>query len=245
MRYTRAPAFRRGGRVGAGLGGCDMSGSTKDRSSSLRVTEIFRSLQGEGARAGMICTLVRLTGCDLRCRWCDTEYAFAGGNTMTIEEILAEVERFGSPLVEVTGGEPLLQPDAHALIAALLDADYEVMLETGGHRDISTVDPRVVRIVDFKPPGSGEDAANLWSNVDALKPGDEVKIVIADRIDYDWARRVITERRLAERSIVWLSPVHGELEPDQLAAWILEDGLPVRLQLQLHKLIWGPDAKGV
>lgn len=212
---------------------------------TLRITEIFHSLQGEGTRAGLPCTLIRLTGCDLRCRWCDTEYAFTGGTRMSFDAILAEVARLGCRLVEVTGGEPLLQPNVHGLMTRLLDDGYEVMLETGGHRDVSGVDPRVVRIVDLKAPGSGEVEQNLTANLDHLTARDEVKVVIADRVDYEWARAEVRRHRLDARLPVLFSVVHGELAPETLAGWILEDGLGVRLQVQLHKLLWGPDTKGV
>jgi len=212
---------------------------------TLKIYEIYTSLQGEGTRAGLPCTLVRLVGCDLRCRWCDTEYAFTGGSHRTITEILSEVDRLACRLVEITGGEPLLQSRVHDLIAALLDRDYEVLLETGGHRDISCVDSRVVRIVDLKAPGSGECERNLWSNLDHLAPHDEVKIVLADRADYEWMRETVRTFDLAARAHVLVSPVHGEIDPAVLAGWILEDRLPVRLQLQLHKLLWGAGARGV
>jgi len=212
---------------------------------ALKITEIFLSLQGEGTRAGLPCTLIRLTGCDLRCRWCDTEYAFTGGTRMSFEEILAAVARLGCRMVEVTGGEPLLQPNVHGLMGRLLDAGYEVLLETGGHRDVSGVDPRVVRIVDLKAPGSGEVEKNLLENLDHLTARDEVKVVIADRADYEWARDQVRRHRLEERLPVLFSTVHGELAPETLAGWILEDGLGVRLQVQLHKLLWGADTKGV
>ncbi len=220
-------------------------GSRAGDSGTLRITEIYRSIQGEGTRAGMPCVLVRLTGCDLRCRWCDTAYAFSGGRLMAVGEVAAEVDRLGLSLVEVTGGEPLLQPAVHDLMAALLAGGKEVLLETGGHRDISGVAPPVVRIMDLKAPGSGEAGRNLWSNLAHLRPTDEIKIVIADREDYVWARRLVAEHDLFGRCTVLFSPVHDELTPRQIAAWILEDGLPVRLQLQLHKLIWGRDARSV
>jgi 7-carboxy-7-deazaguanine synthase len=212
---------------------------------ALKIYEIYTSLQGEGSRMGLACTLVRLVGCDLRCRWCDTAYAFHGGRWMTIDEILAEVDRLGCRLVEITGGEPLLQERVHVLIAALLERDYEVLLETGGHRDLAPVDRRVVRIMDLKAPGSGESDRNLWSNLECLVPQDEVKIVIADRADYEWARAIVRDHDLASRAHVLFSPVHGAVDPADLAAWILADRLPVRMQLQLHKLLWGAEARGV
>lgn len=218
---------------------------TNPATDSLKITEIFHSLQGEGTRAGLPCTMIRLTGCDLRCRWCDTAYAFHGGRRVSIEDVLARVRAIGCRLVEVTGGEPLLQPSVHGLMTRLLDEGFEVLLETGGHRDIAPVDPRVVRIVDLKAPGSGEVERNHWDNLRHLTDRDEIKIVIADRADYEWARSVLREHALAERVSVLLSPVHDELDPQALAAWILEDGLGVRFQTQLHKLIWGAEAKGV
>jgi 7-carboxy-7-deazaguanine synthase len=208
------------------------------------VTEVFHSLQGESTLAGRPCVFVRLTGCQMRCRWCDTEYAFHGGTWRTRDELLAEVAGFDCPLVEVTGGEPLLQPGTLPLLTALCDRGYEVLLETGGGLDVSGVDPRVRRIVDVKCPGSGEAEANRWENLDHLRSTDEVKLVIADEADYLWARRVLEERRLAEVCPVLFSPVAGEVEPRELAEWILRDGLPVRFQLQLHKLLWG-DRPGV
>ena len=188
---------------------------------------------------------MRLTGCDLRCRWCDTAHAFTGGRSLTVEQVVDEVDRLNCPLVEITGGEPLLQPSVHALMRALLERGNDVLLETGGHHDITGVDPRVVRIVDLKAPGSGESERNHLPNLDALRPHDEVKIVIADRVDYEWARDVVRRKQLHERAQILLSPVHGEIEPRKLATWILEDRLPVRMQLQLHKFIWGADARGV
>ncbi len=211
----------------------------------LKVHEIFYSLQGESTRAGRPCVLVRLTGCQMRCRWCDTEYAFYAGQWMSVDEVLARVDEIGCPLVELTGGEPLLQPAARPLMARLCDRGYEVLLETGGGIDVAGVDPRVRRIVDVKCPGSGEADNNYWPNLDQLKASDEVKMVLADEADYLWARDLVLERRLAETCEVHFSPVHGELDDERLAAWILRDRLPVRLQLQVHKLLWGADARGV
>ncbi len=182
---------------------------------------------------------VRLTGCPLRCVWCDTEYAFHGGAWRTIDEILAEVAGYGARHVCVTGGEPLAQKRCLALLARLCDAGYEVSLETSGALDVAGVDARVRKVVDLKAPGSGEAARNLRSNLDALTPFDQLKIVVAGRADYEWARARIAEHRLAARCTVLLSPVHGALEPRELAEWILADRLPVRMQLQLHKLLWG------
>jgi 7-carboxy-7-deazaguanine synthase len=210
----------------------------------LRVNEIFYSLQGEASFAGRPCVLVRLTGCHLRCVWCDTAHAFYQGEWLSRHEVLRRVAAFGCPLVELTGGEPLLQPGALPLLAALCDAGHEVLLETSGALDIAAVDPRVRRIVDLKCPGSGEEAHNHWPNLELLRPSDELKLVIADRADYRWARDLVQGRRLHERCPVWFSPVSGQLAPRELAEWILHDRLPVRLQLQLHKLLWG-DARGV
>ena len=209
---------------------------TADR---LRVNEIFYSLQGESTRAGLPCVLIRLTGCHLRCRWCDTAYAFYEGEWLSRAEVLARVAAFGCPLVELTGGEPLLQPGALPLLAELCDAGYEVLLETSGAVDVAPVDPRVRKIVDVKCPGSGEAERNHWPNLDLLRPTDEIKLVIADEADYRWARDLVLERQLHRRCPVHFSPVAGELAPAALAEWILRDHLPVRLQLQLHKQLWG------
>ena len=212
----------------------------------LRINEIFHSIQGESTWAGLPCVFIRLTGCNLRCVWCDTEYAFREGRHQTIAAIVAQVSSYGGKLVEVTGGEPLLQKDVHALFAALLADDYTVMVETSGEQDLSAVDPRVIKIMDLKCPGSGEVARNRWSNIECLTRRDEVKFVLADRRDYEWARTVIAERDLARLvNAILLSPVFGALEPASLAAWMLEDRLPVRMQLQLHKRIWDPAARGV
>ena len=214
-------------------------------SEKLVVNEIFHSIQGESAHAGRPCIFVRLTACDLRCRWCDTEYAFHEGAARTVEDVLAEVGKYSCDLVEVTGGEPLLQPGAHELMRRLADAGMEVLLETGGHRDITGVDPRVCRIVDLKAPGSGESGRNRWENVADLRASDNIKVVVADRTDFDWTMKVIEEHGITDRCAVFLSPVHGELEPAELAAWILESGTPARLQLQLHKLLWPAAMRGV
>lgn len=216
----------------------------------LKIHEIFYSIQGESTFAGRPCVLVRLTGCQMRCTWCDTEYAFYDGTWRRRAEVLAEVASFGCPLVELTGGEPLLQPAARPLITELCDAGHEVLLETGGGVNISDVDPRVRRIVDVKCPGSGEAENNHWPNLDLLTERDEVKFVITGRADYDFARQVIARHDLASRCPVHLSPVHElpgteGLAPVQLAEWILEDHLPVRLQLQQHKFIWDPSTRGV
>ncbi|HEX8987549.1 MAG TPA: 7-carboxy-7-deazaguanine synthase QueE [Rhodocyclaceae bacterium] len=205
----------------------------------LRVTEIFHSLQGESTRVGLPTVFVRLTGCPLRCTWCDTAYAFAGGEAVELPEVLARVAAFGCPTVCVTGGEPLAQKACLPLLAALCDAGYSVSLETSGALDISGVDPRVSRIVDLKAPGSGEAEKNRWENVALLTPHDELKLVLADEADYEWAKAALREHALDRRCTVLFSPVAGSLEPAQLAAWILRDRLPVRFQLQLHKILWG------
>jgi len=206
---------------------------------SLRVTEIFLSIQGESRTVGWPTVFVRLTGCPLRCRWCDTAYAFQGGQRRSVEEVVAQVARFAVDHVTVTGGEPLAQPACLELLERLADTGMAVSLETSGAMDLSRVDPRVVKVMDLKPPGSGETARNRLENLDCLTPKDQVKFVIADRTDYEWSRAMVARHRLAERCEVLFSPVAGELPPRQLAEWILEDRLPVRFQLQLHKLLWG------
>jgi 7-carboxy-7-deazaguanine synthase len=212
----------------------------------LTISEIFHSIQGESTYAGLPCVFVRLAACDLRCSWCDTPYAFSGGSKMSVDDAVAAVERTGCRLVELTGGEPLLQDDVYPLMGRLLGAGATVLLETGGHISLDRVPRGVVRIIDVKCPASGEAHRMHWPNLDDLWPADEVKFVIQDRVDYEYARTVLRERRLAERSAcVLFSPVHGVLPPAELAAWILEDGLPVRLQLQVHKYIWGADVRGV
>jgi 7-carboxy-7-deazaguanine synthase len=211
----------------------------------LTINEIFYSIQGESSRAGQPCVFVRLTACDLRCSWCDTPYAFDEGRKMSVDEVVGAVEGYGCPLVEITGGEPLLQEDVYELMERLQRAGRTVMLETGGHRSIARVPADVLKIVDVKCPGSGEADRNDWSNLEALAPHDEVKFVIRDRADYEFARGVISRHRLADRAAVLLSPVHGVLEPRTLSEWLLADRLPARLQLQLHKYIWPPDTRGV
>ena len=212
---------------------------------SLRITEIFHSLQGEARTAGRPTTFVRLTGCPLRCGYCDTEYAFHGGTMMPLDDIMDQVMSHPARFVTVTGGEPLAQPDCIELIRVLLDAAYEVSLETSGAMDTSLVDPRTSVVLDLKTPGSGEVARNLYENIGRLRPHDQVKFVICDRADYEWARFKIAEYNLGARvSDVLMSASHEVLEARELADWILEDGLDVRLQLQLHKYLWG-DKPGV
>jgi 7-carboxy-7-deazaguanine synthase len=217
----------------------------KNTPGTLVVHEIFHSIQGESTRAGLPCVFVRLTYCNIRCTYCDTEYAFYDGTVRTIDEILDAVRAYGCPLVEVTGGEPLFQENATELLRRLCDAGYEVLLETGGTLDISQVDPRVRRIVDLKTPSSGMEKKNHWPNIAHLTERDEVKFVIGDREDYEWTKETIARHGLTRRSAVLLSVVSGKLEPAALASWILEDRLKVRFQLQMHKVIWHPETRGV
>jgi 7-carboxy-7-deazaguanine synthase len=212
----------------------------------ITVNEIFHSVQGESSYAGQPCVFVRLTACDLRCTWCDTPYAFHEGSKRAVTDVLAEVDRFGCPLVEVTGGEPLLQDEVYPLMSALLDRGKTVLLETGGHRSTARVPDRVVTILDVKCPASGEADKMDWSNLDRLRPQDEVKFVIQDRADYDYAKDVVARHDLAARTAaIHFSPVHGVLDAKTLSEWVLADRLPVRLQLQLHKYIWSPTTRGV
>jgi 7-carboxy-7-deazaguanine synthase len=212
----------------------------------LTINEIFYSIQGESSYAGRPCVFVRLTACDLRCSWCDTSYAFYEGQKRSLDEVLAEVERIDCPLVEVTGGEPLLQKEVYLLMQALIDRGRTVLLETGGHRSTADVPEAVVTILDVKCPGSGESDHNDWSNLERLRPHDEVKFVVMDRTDYEYAHDVITRYRLAERAAaIHLSPAHGTLSPRLLSEWVLADHLPARVQLQLHKYIWEPETRGV
>jgi len=211
----------------------------------MRVTEIFHSIQGESSFVGQPCVFIRLTGCPLRCAWCDTEYAFYGGNEQSMEDILGKVESYGCRLVEITGGEPLAQSDAVPLITTLCEQGYDVLIETSGAIDTAAVDTRAHVILDVKCPGSGMSDRMHWPNLDRLTLKDEAKFVLADRADYEWARQVFEQHELATRCTVLMSPVFGSLDPRQLAEWVLADRLPVRLQLQLHKLIWAPDMRGV
>lgn len=212
---------------------------------ALKVNEIFYSIQGESTHAGLPCVFVRLTGCNLRCVWCDTAYAFHEGRSMEIDEIVDQVRTHGCRLVEITGGEPLLQPEAVPLMQALLDSGYDVLIETGGSLPIDAVPAGVRRVIDLKCPGSGEESRNRWENLADLREGDELKFVVADRRDYDWAAAQIEERGLAERCPLLFSPVADTLDPGELARWVLADRLPVRVQLQLHKLLWPGVLRGV
>jgi 7-carboxy-7-deazaguanine synthase len=217
----------------------------------LRITEIFHSIQGESTWAGLPCTFIRLTGCPLRCVWCDTAYSFHGGEKMSLDDIVERVRRIGTPLVEITGGEPLIHRNAFVLADRLLDEGCTVLVETSGAVDVSPLDPRVHRIMDLKCPGSGEEARNMWSNLDHLTGRDEIKFVIAGRTDYEWARDVIRSRGLDARveqgtlRALLLSPVWESMDFRELAEWVLADRLPVRYQIQLHKIIWGANVHGV
>ena len=228
---------------------CAFGSTTMNRKHTgimLTVNEIFYSVQGESTNTGRPCVFVRLTACDLRCSWCDTSYAFDDGQKRSVDEVIDTVERYDCELVEITGGEPLLQEDVYPLMESLLASGKTVLLETGGHIDISRVPPAVVKIVDVKCPGSGEAGRNDWRNLKRLAPHDEVKFVIRDRADYEFARDVVQRHALKRQSVVVLfSPVHRVLESAQLAAWVLHDRLPVRVQVQLHKYLWGDDARGV
>ena len=211
----------------------------------LRVTEIFASIQGETSYAGLPFTFVRLTGCNLRCRYCDTTYAYDSGEEFPLEEVVSMVEAFGIPRVTVTGGEPLLQPEAPTLVTALLDRGHTVLVETNGTVPLSTLDPRAVKVMDVKCPGSGEERKMLWDNFSALTPRDEVKLVIASEEDYRYAREILAKYCVKAPFTVLLSPAFGFLPPEKLAGWMVGDALDARFQLQIHKLVWGPDARGV
>jgi 7-carboxy-7-deazaguanine synthase len=212
----------------------------------LTINEIFYSVQGESTYAGRPCVFVRLTACDLRCSWCDTPYAFHEGSKRTLDDVLHEVEGYDCPLVEVTGGEPLLQEEVYPLMESLLAKGKTVLLETGGHRSTVRVPAEVVTILDVKCPGSGESHRNCWENLSHVRPHDEVKFVVKDRDDYEFARDVISRRSLPGRvAAIHISPVHGVLDPKTLSDWVLADRLPARVQLQLHKYIWSPDTRGV
>lgn len=212
----------------------------------LTINEIFHSIQGESSYAGQRCVFVRLTACDLRCSWCDTAHAFDEGTKRPLDDVLAEVEGYDCPLVEVTGGEPLLQEEVYALLDRLLAGHRKVLLETGGHRSTARVPEPVITILDIKCPGSGEAHRNDWSNLDRLRPHDQVKFVIKDRADYEFAREIVTRYRLGDRAAaVLFSPVHGVLEPKTLSEWVLADRIPVRVQLQVHKYIWDANTRGV
>ncbi len=218
-----------------------MSEPTPER---LRITEIFYSLQGESDSVGAPTVFVRLTGCPLRCGYCDTEYAFQGGDWMTLDEILEKVQSYNAGYVCVTGGEPLAQKACRPLLTKLCDAGFRVSLETSGAMDVNKLDPRVVKVMDIKTPGSGEADKNRWCNLEHLSPRDQIKFVICDRSDFDWARDVVRDKELEQIATVWFSPSYQQVEPTELADWILREHLPVRMQLQLHKLLWG-DKPGV
>ena len=214
-------------------------------SDTLVINEIYKSIQGESSWVGLPCVFVRLTACDLRCTWCDSAHSFYEGKRSALDEIVDRVIKLDCPLVEITGGEPLLQPNVLPLMKSLCDLGMRVLIETSGAHDISSIDPRVIRIMDLKCPGSGEEKRNLYSNVGHLKPQDEVKFVIANRADYDWAKAKLSELDLASHCTVLFSPVWGKMEPRQLVEWILADKLAVRFQLQVHKYIWDPKQRGV
>ena len=212
---------------------------------SLKINEIYYSVQGESTHSGCPCIFIRLTYCNLRCSYCDTEYAFYDGKDMEITDIMSEIKRWDCNLVEVTGGEPLFQDECIDLLNELVNSNYEVMLETGGSLSISDVPKKVVKIVDFKCPSSGMVKKNLWSIVDDLQANDEVKFVIGNREDFDWAKDRITEYSLDKICTLLFSPTFGEIDPQQIVEWILAENLPVRMQLQMHKMIWSPEEKGV
>jgi 7-carboxy-7-deazaguanine synthase len=211
----------------------------------MRITEIFFSIQGESSHAGKPCVFVRLTGCSLRCGYCDTKYAYAGGTEMSLDEVLTAVRSYPSQLVEITGGEPLEHDEVYPLMQALLDAGYTVMLETGGHVPVDRVPVAVIKVIDVKCPDSRESHAMCWNNLEFAHPHDEFKFVISSRADYEWSREVYRQRLQRKPNTVLFSPAHETLPSVDLARWILEHGLPVRLQLQIHKYIWGADVRGV
>ncbi len=216
----------------------DNTGSV-DESTRLKITEVFYSLQGESSRVGIPTTFIRLTGCPLRCQYCDTAYAFSGGQSLSFSQILEQVAQYNTRYITVTGGEPLAQKDCLTLLTLLCDSNYQVSLETSGAVDISSVDSRVVKIMDLKTPASGEEGKNLWSNLDHLQAKDEIKFVLCNRNDYDWACSIVQQYRLTKKASVLFSPSFEQLNATELADWILQDQLDVRLQLQLHKLLWG------
>ena len=211
----------------------------------LEVTEIYKSIQGESSHTGLPCVFVRLTGCNLRCVWCDTAHAFHGGSKMSVRDVVEKVQSFGIRLVEITGGEPLLQKEVFTLMDALLRENFRVMLETGGSLSVADVPSPVIKIIDLKCPGSGEADKNHWGNLNHLSPVDEIKFVIADRADYEWSRSILKKHELHKKSHVLFSPVSDKLNLKDLTEWILEDNLPVRLQTQLHKQIWSKETTGV
>lgn len=218
---------------------------TDNKPDTLRINEIFHSIQGESTFAGRPCVFVRLTYCNLRCTFCDTEYAFFEGTEMPVAHILEKVKQYNCDLVEITGGEPLIQKNVHVLMSELSDQGYEVLLETAGHMDISLVDGRVRCIMDIKCPSSGESGKVLWKNLDHITDRDEVKFVIGDRDDFEWSVNVIKKHNLEHRCTILISPVFGKLENEELARWVLDSGLNIRMQLQMHKYIWDPARKGV
>jgi 7-carboxy-7-deazaguanine synthase len=211
----------------------------------MRITEIFYSIQGESTYSGLPCVFIRTTGCNLRCVWCDTEYSFYGGEEMSLEEILAKVAGYDCKLVELTGGEPMLQKEIYELSERLLAHGYTVLMETGGSLDLSKLNPAVIKIMDLKCPGSGEVGQNFWPNLDILQPHDQIKFVIKDRHDYEWAIATMRKHRLEERFHLLISPVFNEMDYRRLAEWLLADGVKARFQVQLHKYIWPPDMRGV
>jgi 7-carboxy-7-deazaguanine synthase len=212
---------------------------------SLHINEIFYSIQGESTYTGRPCVFIRLTGCNLRCRWCDTTYAYHGGERRSVEQVLEQVRAYQCPLVGITGGEPLLQNEVYALTDGLLLEGYEVLIETGGSLSVDRLDPRVVKILDLKAPGSEMDPCNNFDNLRYLDKKDQIKFVVADHQDYEWAKQVMGEHTLAEKAQVLFSPVFGELHPRELAEWLLADRLDARLQIQLHKYLWDPNRRGV